>query len=91
MHFTRTIGIFDEYLHYIQHFVEDYGWYIVFSLIAIYLAQPYITQYKQQRSLESANDPDRVSILRRDMQRARDRLKQQQQNEQRQTHTEDNE
>ena len=91
MDFTRTIGIFDEYLHYIQHFIEDYGWYIVFSLIAIYLAQPYITQYKQQRSLESANDPDRVSILRRDMQRARDRLKQQQQNEQRQTHTEDNE
>ena len=91
MDFTRTFGIFDEYLHYMQHFIEDYGWYIVFSLIAIYLAQPYITQYKQQRSLESANDPDRVSILRRDMQRARDRLKQQQQNEQRQTHTEDNE
>ena len=91
MDFTRTINIFDEYLHYIQHFIEDYGWYIVFSLIAIYLAQPYLTQYKQQRSLESANDPDRVAILRRDMQRARDRLKQQQQSEQQQNPTEDDE
>lgn len=67
----RHFSVLDEYLLRIQYLIENYGWYLVFTIVAWYLIKPYIIEINRKRSLDEANDPQRVSILKEDMQRAR--------------------
>ena len=73
--FERQLSVLDEYVAIVQSLIEKYGWYVVFTCIALYILQPYIKNYQKKRSIEIANDPKRVEVLKRDMQYAR--LKQQ--------------
>ena len=60
----------------IKKAIQVYGWYLVGLLICFYIVQGYVRDYllKRERlkSLQSARDPDRVSILNRERERVRE-------------------
>lgn len=69
--FWRHFSVLDELFLRIQYFIETFGWYVVFSIIAWYVIKPYIKEINRQRTLDEIHDPKRVTILKQDMQRAR--------------------
>jgi hypothetical protein len=68
---VRDYSIFDEYLNLAKHLIEKYGWFVVFTLIAWYVAKPYILIYGERIFRITANSPNRVQILKEDMKKAR--------------------
>jgi hypothetical protein len=63
----------DQILSSIPLFIEEYGWYIVFTAIAYYFSLPYLDNWARERSLASANDPERRRILDAERNRVRAR------------------
>jgi len=57
-------------------FLKLYGWYVVGALIMFVVVQNQIREYllrrEKRRSLESANDPTRLSVLDRERRRVRE-------------------
>lgn len=68
-------SIVDDLLHGAQQWLERWGWWLVFSLIAMYMARPYVDRWMNERSLAHANDPRRRQLL--DEERRRIRVHQQ--------------
>ena len=56
-------------------FIQRFGWFAVFTVIALYFSWPQIEAYRKARSLADANNPQRRAVL--DAQRLRVRLQQQ--------------
>ena len=69
------VTIIDDILKFAQQWLERWGWWLVFSLIALYLARPHLDQLMKERSLAHANDPRRRELL--DEERRRVRVHQQ--------------
>jgi hypothetical protein len=67
--------IIQGYISEIQLFFAKYGWYIVFTLLALHFSWPSIEKFMKQRSLSQANNPIRRKIL--DEERKRVRMYQQ--------------
>lgn len=61
----------DEVVATVIGIIQRFGWPVVFSLIAIYMLQPQIDQFKSWLSLKRANDPNRVRVLNEERQRVR--------------------
>ncbi len=68
---VMSSNIIDDGIKYIGVLLQKFGWPIIFSLIAIYYALPYVKDYLRQMSLARANNRHRRSILEADMKRAR--------------------
>jgi hypothetical protein len=68
-------NVIDAAFFSLQRFFESYGWYVVFSCVAMYVARPYVAAWARRRSLQQANDPQRVKVL--DAERRRVRVHQQ--------------
>jgi len=66
-----TGTIFDDMMVYISNFIENYGWPILFSIIALYFARPYISEISRKISLASANNKSRRALLDEEKKRAR--------------------
>ena len=64
-------SVVDESIIKAIEFVQYYGWYVVFTLIALYFAEPWISSARHRMSLASANAPSRVRILEQERQRVR--------------------
>jgi hypothetical protein len=64
-------NIVDDLVQFIARFLADYGWYLVFSALALYLAGPYIEAWRRSASLRDAKRPERVAVLDEDLRRAR--------------------
>ena len=65
----------DEFVGYVQYFLELHGWKIVFCAVTLYMAQNYITDALEALSLARANNPERRRVL--DLELRRVRLQQQ--------------
>ena len=66
-----AMSYIDEVVASVIATIQQWGWPVVFSLIAIYMLQPQINQFKNWLSLKRANDPDRVRVLNEERQRVR--------------------
>lgn len=69
--FDREASIIDEYSQYLRYAIENYGWWIIFTIAAFYFSKPYLKVLSEKRSRVIANDPKRVEVLTKDMKRAR--------------------
>ena len=72
-----AVAAFDSIVETCRWFLVTHGWTCIFSLVAIYLAWPYLKIVRAKWSLAQAKDPRRVSILNED----RVRIREQQQRE----------
>lgn len=68
---NMAMSYIDEVVASVIATIQQWGWPVVFSLIAIYMLQPQINQFKNWLSLKRANDPDRVRVLNEERQRVR--------------------
>lgn len=57
------LNVIEEFYLVVVSYIHYYGWYMVFILIALYYSRPYLKKLKEDRSLRSANDPQRRSAL----------------------------
>jgi hypothetical protein len=64
-------GVVDEWIMRGVELLQAYGWYVVFSLVAFYFAQPAISEMQSRMSLSQAQAPSRVRVLDEDRQRVR--------------------
>ena len=64
-------GVIDEWITKGIGLLQYYGWYLVFALIALYIAQPSISEMRARASLYRAQSPARVRVLDEDKQRVR--------------------
>ena len=64
-------GIVEEWIIKGVDLLQMYGWYMVFAFIALYIAQPWISEMRARMSLYHAKSPDRVRVLDKDRQRVR--------------------
>lgn len=65
--------VVDEAVVMLVELVQQWGWYVVFVVVALYFLQPTLEKWRQQRSLASANDPQRMQMLDAERDRARAR------------------
>ena len=68
-------SVVDEWILKGIEILQAYGWYLVFTLIGLYFAQPTIAEMRTRWSLAQAQAPARVRVL--DEERQRVRLRQQ--------------
>ena len=57
------VNIIEEAFQEALKWIQAYGWFVVFTLVALYYAWPQIQAFKAQKSLNEANDPQRKSVL----------------------------
>ena len=68
-------SVVDEWIIKGIDILQAYGWYVLFTLIGLYFAQPTIAEMRAKFSLAQAQAPARVRVL--DEERQRVRLRQQ--------------
>lgn len=68
-------NVLEDAYNYVIELIQNYGWYIVGTILLLYFNWHRIVAFQKARSLAAANDPQRKAAL--DAERLRIRLKQQ--------------
>ncbi len=63
--------VIDELAGHIVGFIQKYGWYAIFICIVSYTMQPYLAEWRRNRSLALARDPERCRVFDAEVKRVR--------------------
>mmetsp|Transcript_26443 Transcript_26443/g.26694 ORF Transcript_26443/g.26694 Transcript_26443/m.26694 type:complete len:85 (+) Transcript_26443:110-364(+) len=64
-------SVLHDAVTYTVFFLQRYGWYLIFTLVAFYFIRPYLIEYSRKASLQRANNPHRKAVLEEEVKRAR--------------------